>query len=150
MTGHTCGIDRVAFSNYKPGLMEILYRADNPNPRPQSLAKRRVRESLRQAGASLLQSPEVTCHLAPELRFLTHAWRAPDIAYATIVPSGEKAGAKLSSPCTIGCTSPPDTEMARIDAAAAEITLTPDEVEELEHAVPQDEIVGGRYAAAHM
>jgi aryl-alcohol dehydrogenase-like predicted oxidoreductase len=36
------------------------------------------------------------------------------------------------------------------NAAAAEIKLTPDEVEELEAAVPQDEIVGERYAAANM
>jgi aryl-alcohol dehydrogenase-like predicted oxidoreductase len=36
------------------------------------------------------------------------------------------------------------------NAAAAEIRLTPDEVAELEAAVPQEEIVGDRYAAANM
>jgi aryl-alcohol dehydrogenase-like predicted oxidoreductase len=36
------------------------------------------------------------------------------------------------------------------NAAAAEIKLTPDEVAELEAAVPQDEIVGDRYAAANL
>jgi aryl-alcohol dehydrogenase-like predicted oxidoreductase len=35
-------------------------------------------------------------------------------------------------------------------AAAAEIRLTPDEVVELEAAVPHEEIVGNRYAAANM
>jgi aryl-alcohol dehydrogenase-like predicted oxidoreductase len=36
------------------------------------------------------------------------------------------------------------------NAAAAEIRLTPDEVAELEAAVPQNEVVGDRYAAANM
>jgi len=36
------------------------------------------------------------------------------------------------------------------NAVAAEIRLTPDEVAELEAAVPQEEIVGDRYAAANM
>src|ERR1019366_3205017 len=36
------------------------------------------------------------------------------------------------------------------NAAAAEIRLTPGEVAELEAAVPQNEVVGERYAAAHM
>jgi aryl-alcohol dehydrogenase-like predicted oxidoreductase len=36
------------------------------------------------------------------------------------------------------------------NAAAAEINLTPDEVAELEAAVPQNEIVGDRYAAVNM
>jgi aryl-alcohol dehydrogenase-like predicted oxidoreductase len=36
------------------------------------------------------------------------------------------------------------------NAAAALIQLTPDEVKELEAAVPQNEIVGDRYAAANM
>ncbi|MDD5304757.1 MAG: aldo/keto reductase, partial [Elusimicrobia bacterium] len=36
------------------------------------------------------------------------------------------------------------------NAAAAEIRLNPDEVAELERAVPRDEIAGDRYAAANM
>jgi aryl-alcohol dehydrogenase-like predicted oxidoreductase len=36
------------------------------------------------------------------------------------------------------------------NVAAAEIHLTPDEVAELEAAVPQDEVAGGRYAEANM
>jgi len=36
------------------------------------------------------------------------------------------------------------------NAAAAEIKLTPDEVVELEAAVPQTEVVGDRYAEANM
>ena len=36
------------------------------------------------------------------------------------------------------------------NAAAAEIELTPEEVAELEAAVPRDEIAGDRYAAANM
>jgi aryl-alcohol dehydrogenase-like predicted oxidoreductase len=35
-----------------------------------------------------------------------------------------------------------DKKYLAVKAAAAEITLTPDEVKELEHAVPQDEVVG--------
>jgi aryl-alcohol dehydrogenase-like predicted oxidoreductase len=36
------------------------------------------------------------------------------------------------------------------NAAAAEIRLTPDEVRELEAAVPASEVAGDRYAAANM
>jgi hypothetical protein len=67
------------------------YKEGNPNPRPQSLAKRMPLESNSQAGEELLQFPPVNCLSLPVAKSRSQIREGPFCAdsNATNFPSGE-------------------------------------------------------------